>query len=113
LFLTSLFGKHLGRTSPVPTILSACDCNFTFARNIMKKLQQLFASVVLSLMLSASTFAGDGLILPWVTPPPPPAAVATNDGAEAEGIISTGRTAPVDPVTEVVLSLLPSVLGLL
>ena len=78
----------------------------------MKKLQQLFASAVLTLVLSASTFAGDGIISPWVIPPPPPAAVATNDAAEAEGVITTMGMA-TDPVTEVVLGLLPSVLGLL
>ena len=80
----------------------------------MKKLQQLFALVVLTLVLSASTFAGDGLIWPMKTepPPPPPTSVmATNNEAEAEGIIHTGATS-TDPVTEVVLSLLPSVLAL-
>ncbi len=80
----------------------------------MKKLQHLFAPVVLILLLSTSTFAGDGIILTWRTdPPPPPSSVmTTNNEAEAEGIISTDRTASVDPVTEVVLSVLPSVLAL-
>ncbi|HZH29759.1 MAG TPA: hypothetical protein VEY11_03270 [Pyrinomonadaceae bacterium] len=80
----------------------------------MKKLQQLFASVVLTLVLSASTFAGDGVIWPWViSPAPTPAPVmATTNEAEAEGIISTGRTASADSVTEVALSVLPSVLAL-
>jgi hypothetical protein len=79
----------------------------------MKKLQQLFASVVLTLVFSASTFAGEGVILPWVTSPTPTPApvVATSNEAEAEGIISPWRTA-TDSVTEVALSVLPSVLAL-
>lgn len=81
----------------------------------MKKLQPLFVSVVLTLVLSASTFAVDGIISPMKTDPPPPPSssiTTTNNAAEAEGIITTWRTA-TDPVTEVVLSLLPSVLALL
>lgn len=77
----------------------------------MKKLQQLFASVVLTIVLSTSTFAGDGIILPWVTPPPPPPAATTDNAVDAEGIISPMRAA-TDPATEIVLSLLPSVLAL-
>jgi len=79
----------------------------------MKKLQHLFASVVLTLVLSASTFAGDGLIYPWVTEPTPtPTPVATtNNASAAEGIITTGVTSS-DPVAEVALSLLQSVLAL-
>jgi hypothetical protein len=79
----------------------------------MKKLQQLFAPVVLTLLLSISTFAGEGIILTGKTDPPPPpptSAMATNN--EAEGIILTGKTASDDPITEIVLNLLPSVLAL-
>ncbi|HZH91854.1 MAG TPA: hypothetical protein VEX70_14705 [Pyrinomonadaceae bacterium] len=79
----------------------------------MKKLQQLFASVVLTLVLSASTFALDGIISPMKTEPPPPSSVmATNDAAEDEGIILIGRSASVDPVTEVAFSMLQAVLAL-
>ena len=79
----------------------------------MKKLQQLFAPVLLTLILSTSTFAGDGVILPWITPPPPPpsSVTMTNNEAEDEGIITTWHTA-TDSVTEVVLSVLPGVLAL-
>jgi hypothetical protein len=80
----------------------------------MKKLQQLLASVVFTLLLSISVFAGEGIIHTGKTdpPPPPPTSVmATNNEAEAEGIIHTGATS-TDPITEVVLSLLPSVLAL-
>lgn len=74
----------------------------------MKKLQQLFASVVLALLLSISVFAGDGIIQPWVTPPPPP---VTNGASAAEGIITIGATSS-DPVAEIALSLLQGVLAL-
>lgn len=79
----------------------------------MKKLQQLFASVVLTLLLSASTFAGDGIIHPMITQPTPtPTPVTTtNNSAEAVGIITIGITSD-DPVAEVALSLLQSVLAL-
>jgi hypothetical protein len=81
----------------------------------MKKLRQLFAPVVLTLLLSISTFADDGIISTWKTdpPPPPPSSVGTtNNMAEGEGIILIGRSAPADPVTEVALSMLQSVLAL-
>jgi len=77
----------------------------------MKKLQQLFVSIVLTFLLSVSTFAGDGVIITMKTDPPPPAAAPSTE-AEAEGIIHTGKAAPADPVTELVLSVLPSVLAL-
>jgi hypothetical protein len=77
----------------------------------MKKLQQLFASVVLTLVLSASTFAGDGTISPWVTPPPPPPSGATNNASATEGIIQTWLTSN-DSASEVALSLWQDVLAL-
>ncbi len=79
----------------------------------MKKLNKLFASVVLSLLLSASTFAGDGLIWPMRTDPTPPpsSSVATNDESATEGVTETGDTA-TDPATLIALNLLQSVLAL-
>lgn len=100
----------MGGTRPSPTILSACDCNFTFATKTMKKLQQLFAAVVLTLLLSASAFAVDGIIMPMLTEPPPPP-VTTNNASAPEGIITIGVTS-ADPVAEVALSLLQGVLAL-
>lgn len=76
----------------------------------MKKLQQLFVSIVLVLLLSISGIAGEGIIHTVKTDPPPPPAVATS--SEAEGIILIGRSASVDPVTEVALSMLQTVLAL-
>ena len=78
----------------------------------MKKLQQLFASVVLTLLLSVSAFAGDGVIIAWVTAPPSPLALGTsNNATEGDGIISTG-VASSDPVAEIALGVLQSVLAL-
>lgn len=79
----------------------------------MKKLQQLSAPVILSLLLSASVYAGDGIItIGKAEPTPTPAPVATtNCSAEAEGIITIG-VRPSDPVAEVALSLLQGVLAL-
>ena len=78
----------------------------------MKKLQQLFGTIILTLVLSASTFAGDGIIIIWVTEPTPtPAPVmATSNEAEAECV--TNMSAANDSVTEVALSMLQSVLAL-
>jgi hypothetical protein len=80
----------------------------------MKKLQQIFATAVLTLLLSISVFAEDGIIHTGKTEPAPTPVplMATYNEAEAEGIIHTGRSASTDSVTEVVLSLLPSVLAL-
>ncbi|MDQ1523704.1 MAG: hypothetical protein QOG00_3896 [Pyrinomonadaceae bacterium] len=80
----------------------------------MKKLQRIFASASLTFLLSISVFAGDGIIHTGKTEPSPttPPVTATNNEAEAEGIIHTGRTTSGDPVTEIVLGLLPSVLAL-
>ena len=75
----------------------------------MKKLQQLSASIILIGLLSVFAFAGDGIMTTGKTDPPPPAAAPTT---EAEGTIHTGKAAPADPVTELVLSVLPSVLAL-
>ncbi len=78
----------------------------------MKKLNKLFASVVLSLLLSASALAGDGIIMPMRTDPPPPSSsVATNDESATEGVTETGDTA-TDPATLIALNLLQSVLAL-
>ena len=78
----------------------------------MKKLNKLFASVVLSLLLSVSTFAGDGIIMPMRTDPPPPSSsVATNDESATEGITETGDTA-TDPATLIALNLLNTLLTL-
>lgn len=79
----------------------------------MKKLQQLSVAVILTLLISVSAFAADGVIWPMRTEPtpPPPPVMATNNPPEAEGIIQTWATSSDTPA-EVMLSLLPSVLAL-
>ena len=82
----------------------------------MKKLTKLFASVALTFLLSASTFAGDGIIVTMNTEPtPPPTSVTTanttTETTETDGIIYTGFTV-ADSTTTVALSLLQSVLAL-
>jgi len=82
----------------------------------MKKLNKLFASSVLCLLLSASTFAGDGIILPMRTEPTPtPTSVTTasttTETTETDGIIVIMFTS-ADPARGVALSLLQSVLAL-
>jgi len=79
----------------------------------MKKLQQLFASVVLTLLLSISAFAGDGIILTMRTDlpsPPPPSSVTINNASAGEGIIIIMFTS-ADSATVIVLNLLQSVLA--
>ncbi|MCA1568448.1 MAG: hypothetical protein LC803_22920 [Acidobacteria bacterium] len=77
----------------------------------MKKLQQLITTGVLILLFSISTFGDEGIIHPWKTDTPPPPPSATTE-AEDNGIIHTDKAAADDPVTEIVLSMLPSVLAL-
>jgi hypothetical protein len=80
----------------------------------MKKLQQILVSIVLTLLFSTAVFAGDGIIGTGKTEPAPtpvPVMTTTSD-AEAEGIIGTGKSVSVDPVTEVALSMLQTVLSL-
>ena len=69
---------------------------------------------MLTFLLSISVFAGDGIILTGKTDPtPPPAPVARmSDEVEVDGIVHTDGAAADDSVTEVLLSLLPSVLAL-
>lgn len=81
----------------------------------MKKLQMLFASVALSLLLAASAFAGDGIIEMGKNPPPPPppsaASTSQSYAADADGIMSTGAPA-ADVVAEVASAVLQGVLAL-
>ncbi len=82
----------------------------------MKKLQQLFASVVLTLLLSISALAGDGIITTGIaSPTPTPTSVTTasttTETTETDGIIVIMFTS-ADPARGVALSLLQSVLAL-
>lgn len=82
----------------------------------MKNLRQLCMAVILTLMLTAHTFAGQ--MPTTVTDPQPPsssAASMTTDGqinTLVAGQIHTTSSEVVDPVTEIAISLLQSVLPL-
>ena len=81
----------------------------------MKKLQMLFVSVALTLLLAASAFAGDGIIEIGKNPPPPPppsaSSTSQSDAADTDDITTTGALT-VDPVAEVASALLQGVLAL-
>lgn len=70
----------------------------------MKSIRQLCAAVVLTLVVAAHTFAGQMHTLIVDPPPPPPAA--------AEGQITTGNSEAVDPVVQLALNVLQSVMSL-
>jgi hypothetical protein len=76
----------------------------------MKRTQRLVATFVLTLALACSTMAGH-IPGPGVQQPPPPTTEATGDmpgpGAEA-----TDSTSSIDPVTQLTLTLLQSLLTL-
>lgn len=82
----------------------------------MKVFRKFFATVVLTLTLTLSTFAGEILMPGAVNPPPPPQSSVTGEisfpGATATGDISMPGVTSLDPVTEAALSLLQSVLSL-
>ena len=77
----------------------------------MKKLKQLNLAVVVSLVLSVSALAGEIEIGKSSTPPPPAPSSATTPGEIwIPGEIQIG--APSDPITEVALNLLQTVLSI-
>lgn len=79
----------------------------------MKTLQRLCAVFVLTLTLSLSTFAGD-MPTGITAPPPSPESQMTTRGDMTTGYMgdmSAGVTS-TDPATEIVLSLLESLLSL-
>ncbi len=67
----------------------------------MKNPRNLCVAVVLTLMLTVHTFAGQMHTLS-IDPPPP----------SADGQMETGSSEAVDPATQVALSLLQSVMSL-
>ena len=70
----------------------------------MKPLRQFCAAVAFTLVLSFSAFAGD-IQAPGVVsqPPPPPQSVVTGDMADPCIVV-------LDPLTEITLSMLESIL---
>lgn len=67
----------------------------------MKNMRLLCAAVMLTLVLASQTFAGQMETL-IVSPPPPSSA----------GQMQTGTSEAIDPVTQIALSLLQSVMSL-
>lgn len=70
----------------------------------MRNLRQLCVAVVLTLVVTVHTFAGQIHTLIVDPPPPPP--------VETEGQMTTGSSEAIDPITETTISLLQSVLPL-
>jgi hypothetical protein len=100
-------------------LLSILDFNLHLEEKTMRKLKLICASITLTLLLSASAFADDGIITTAkdnTPPPPPPPALSTVQSAAADsgdtgGIMSTG--APVaETLAEVAAGVLQSVLAL-
>lgn len=80
----------------------------------MKPLRQLCATGVLTIVLALSTFAGDmatGAIPPPPNPPPSIMSEMPAGGTLANGTTSA-ETGSIDPLTELTLSFLRSVLSL-
>lgn len=79
----------------------------------MEKVRQFCAAVVLVLSFAISAYAGQ--MTTWVTEPPPPPPSASADGQMSTPVadpITTGSSEVADPVTQVALSLLQSVMSL-
>ena len=85
----------------------------------MNNLRRFCAALALGLVLSLSAVAGE-IGCPGITsnpPPPPPSQVIATGDILTPGIAATGDTpatdlAALDPLTEITLSLLQSVLSL-
>jgi hypothetical protein len=81
----------------------------------MKKMQQFLAAAALTFLLSVSASAGIMEIGKVQPPPPPPPATtsmaAESEAVEDEGTMTTWVTTP-EPVEELALRLLQSVLAL-
>jgi hypothetical protein len=92
----------------------AATFNHPIRRKLMKHLRQLCAIAVLTFVLTSSAFAGN-IECGDVPPPPVPPASATGDmatGITATNGASSTDAAFVDPVTEITLNILQSVLSL-
>jgi hypothetical protein len=92
----------------------AATFNHLFRRKLMKPLRQLCAIAVLTVVLASSAFAGN---IECGDVPPPPVPPASVTGDMATGITATNGTSSteiafVDPVTEITLNILQSVLSL-
>lgn len=91
----------------------------------MKRVRQLCATILLTVILAASPALAGDMPLGVTSPPPPPpqesvtgqmptgiTATSPSSGASVTGNMPTGVTSAIDPVTEFTLGLLQSVLAL-
>jgi hypothetical protein len=87
-----------------------------FQEKTMHKLQQCCAAVILTVVFTLSAFAGD-IGMPGATNPPPREQTYMKSktdfsGATAEGDILSPDIAALDPVTELLLGMLQTLLPL-
>lgn len=78
----------------------------------MKPLKQLFATLVLVLILANATPAEEGLIYPWITPPPPTTKTVVHSGSTDLGEERDDEDASIELVTEITLNFVQSLLTL-
>jgi hypothetical protein len=101
---SSLVASH-DRTSS-----ASASHNLHFQENTMKSLQRLFTVVVLTFTFALPAFAGD-MDCP-IVPPPPPRMVQSEIQVQPTGEAVSGETLAIDPMTEIGLSVLQTVLAL-
>jgi len=77
----------------------------------MRRLRHLSVTVVLTLVLGTSAFAGT-IECPPAPAPPPPSITATGITDTPPSALTESVAAPTDPVVDVTLNLLLSVLSL-
>jgi hypothetical protein len=104
----------VGPEVPSPTITTI----FNPEREIMKTLRKILAAAVLACVFSIAALAGDMSTGVAQSPPPPSVTgdMSTGNSATAEstvtGDMGTGAASTVDPITEIALSLLQTLLAL-
>jgi hypothetical protein len=108
-------GVLVGPEIPSPTATTSFN---NPERKIMKTLRKILAATVLTCVFSLAAMAGEIGTGVAQAPPPPSVTgeISTGSSATAEtnltGDMGTGASATVDPVTEIALSLLESLLAL-
>jgi hypothetical protein len=78
----------------------------------MKRLRQLCAATALTILLTNTASADEGVMQPWYVPPPPPAAKIMPDETATGEFNTTSEEPATDLATEITLSLIQSMLAL-
>jgi hypothetical protein len=80
----------------------------------MKRLRQICAVTVLTILLANAASAEDGVTHPWFAPPPSPVTTeTTNPNLTPAGEVDTkGQGSTTDMMTEITLHLIQNMLGL-